>query len=139
MYSASSRGIFHDLSHYFVGREFRLPVEEEHHRLIRRILDNAWNFHGRVASREQVQISIGFPQHQHNVDLFKEWWDYGFRSWQKRAATDAELVFLCELGPPEYAITGADGHELSDRWEDSQALMRMAKEIWEGTKTIPAV
>lgn len=53
-----------DLSHYLVGREFAWPVDDTNHALIHRILDNAWGIHGRIASREQVQISLGFPQHQ---------------------------------------------------------------------------
>jgi hypothetical protein len=53
-----------DLSHYLVGREFAWPVDETNHGMIHRILDNSWGLHGRVASREQVQISLGFPQHR---------------------------------------------------------------------------
>lgn len=40
------------------------------------------------------------------------------------------FTFLCELGPREYAMTGADGYELSDRWDEAQLLMRMVRELW---------
>ena len=47
-----------DVSHYLVGREFAWPVDEVNHALIHRILDNSWGIHGRIASREQVQVSL---------------------------------------------------------------------------------
>lgn len=119
-----------DISHYLVGREFAWPVDEENHRMMHRVLDNAWGIHGRIASREQVQISLGFPQHQDWVDLFMGWWEYAIRSWRKRAGPDAVLTFLCELGPPPYAITGPDGAELSDRWQDALALKAMIEGLW---------
>jgi hypothetical protein len=119
-----------DLSHYLVGREFAWPVDEHNHALIHRILDNAWGLHGRVASREQVQVELGFPQHQGWVQLFMGWWEYGIRSWRRRAGPDATLTFLCELGPAPYAITGADGCDLSDRWADAQTMMRMIRSLW---------
>jgi hypothetical protein len=119
-----------DISHYVVGREFAWPISEENHALMHRVLDHAWGFHGRVASREQVQIQISFPHQKEWVDLFMGWWEYGFRSWRQRAAQDATLTFLCELGPKEYAMTGADGYELSDRWEEAQMMMRMIRALW---------
>jgi hypothetical protein len=119
-----------DLSHYLVGREFAWPVEDVNHALIHRILDNSWGIHGRIASREQAQISLGFPQHQGWVTLFMEWWEYAIRSWKQRAAADATLTFLCELGPPPYAITGPDGKELSDRWKDAVVMKDMIRRLW---------
>jgi hypothetical protein len=119
-----------DLSHYVVGREFAWPISDENHALMHRILDHAWGFHGRVASREQVQIQISFPHHQDWVDLFMGWWEYGIRSWRARAPADATLTFLCELGPKEYAITGPDGYELSDRWEEAKTMMAMVRALW---------
>jgi hypothetical protein len=119
-----------DLSHYLVGREFAWPVSDENHALMHRILDASWGFHGRVASREQVQVPITFAHHRDWVDLFMGWWEYGFRSWRRRAGPDATLTFLCELGPTPYAITGRDGYDLSDRWEESKQMMAMARALW---------
>lgn len=119
-----------DLSHYLVGREFAWPVSGENHALIHRILDSSWGFHGRVASREQVQIQTSFAHHQSWVELFMGWWEYGFRSWRRRAGPAATLTFLCELGPTPYAITGADGYELSDRWQEALALKDAVRALW---------
>jgi len=119
-----------DLSHYLVGREFDHPVTEENHALMRRVMDNCWGYHGRVASREQVQVQISFPHMKHWVDLFMGWWAYGFDNWRKRAPADGVLTFLCELGPPEYAITGADGYELSDRWKEANMMKDMIRKLW---------
>jgi len=63
--------------------------------------------------------------------LFMGWWEYGIRSWKKRAGPDATLTFLCELGPAPYAITGADGRELSDRWQDAIFMKDMIRGLWE--------
>ena len=41
------------------------------------------------------------------------------------------FTFLCELGPPEYAMTGADGYELSDRWEESLVMKKQVRALWE--------
>jgi hypothetical protein len=119
-----------DLSHYVVGRELAWPITAESEEWIRRILHRAGSFQGRVASRQQIQLPLGFPQHQKWLGLFLRWWEAGFREWRKRSGPDAALNFLCELGPPEYAMTGADGYELSDRWQEALALRDHARAIW---------
>ena len=58
-----------DLSHFVVDRELRAPVPERDEEYIQSVLNRSDCFQGRIASREQVQIQIGFPQHQHWVDL----------------------------------------------------------------------
>lgn len=119
-----------DLSHYIVDREFWFPIREGDQALIRRILERADSFQGRIAGREQVQLQIDFPQHQKWVDQFKAWWAEGFRSWKARHGADDTMIFLTELGPPEYAITGPDGFELSDRWEEALKIKGWVEEIW---------
>ena len=120
-----------DLSHFLVDREFRYPVSEDDHKLMYRILDRCDSLQGRVASREQVQVQVTFPQHQKWFDVFAHWWEYGMHGWLKRAKPDDTMIFLCELGPPEYAITGEDGYELSDRWEDALIIRKRVQSIWD--------
>jgi hypothetical protein len=120
-----------DVSHFLVDREFAYPVSEDDHALMRRVLDRCDSFQGRVASREQVQVQISFPQHQKWFDLFAGWWEYGMRQWLKRAKPDDTLIFLCELGPKEYAISGPDGEELSDRWEEALIIRKRVQGIWD--------
>lgn len=119
-----------DLSHYVVGREFWFPLSGEDQALMHRIIDNCWGFHGRVASREQIQLQLNFPQHKQWVDLFMGWWEHGFRQWKAKAGADETLTFLCELGPAEYAMTGADGYELSDRWLEAVQMKEMVGALW---------
>jgi hypothetical protein len=119
-----------DLSHFVVDRELRAPVPERDQAYIESILDRSDCFQGRIATREQVQVPIDFPQHQQWVDIFKGWWKYGMRQWRERNADDATLVFLCELGPPPYAITDRDQKELSDRWQESLQIRDWVLEIW---------
>lgn len=118
-----------DLSHFLVGREFAWPVSEENHGYIHRILDNAMAFHGRVATREQVQIEISFPHHRPWVDLFLNWWDYGFRSLRRRVGRDVDIAFTCELGPKPYAITGRDGDDTTDRWAEALMLRGWVEDL----------
>ncbi|MBA4865813.1 sugar phosphate isomerase/epimerase [Streptomyces sp. PSKA54] len=119
-----------DLSHYVVGNE--LP-DKSHARvdgMIGRLLSLGASLQGRVATREQVQVPLEFGQHAAQVERFRGWWLEAMRSWRTRAADAADLVFLCELGTTPYAITGADGEELSDRWHEALLLKAWAEELF---------
>lgn len=119
-----------DLSHFVVEREFSLPLSERDSGFITRILERSDCFQGRVSNKEQVQIQIDFPQHQEWVSIFRSWWKQGMRAWRARNPQDATLRFLCELGPPSYAITDANGNELSDRWQEALKIKSWAEQIW---------
>ncbi len=119
-----------DLSHFVVDREMREPIGERDQAWIDRILDQSDCFQGRVANREQVQIQIDFPQHQQWVGIFRDWWKNGIRRWRARNDDDATLIFLCELGPPPYAITDGERRELSDRWEEALTIRRWVRDTW---------
>jgi hypothetical protein len=87
----------------------RIPaysVSEKNHTLIDRILESSWTFHGRVESREQVQIELSFPAHRMWVELFERWWSAGFESRRRRSAVDTTLAFTWELGPKPLRSSG---------------------------------
>ena len=71
-----------------------------------------------------------FPQHQKWVELFKGWWREGLADWRVRNPS-GDCIFVCELGPPEYAMTGPDGREMSNRWEEAQVIKGWVREIWD--------
>lgn len=123
-----------DLSHYVVDREMPCPPTPALHQLITKILNRSDSFQGRVAARGQIQLALEFPQNAKWVAMFRGWWKQGFEAWRRRHVDhQASAVFLCELGPPDYAITGADGRELSDRWTEALTLARWARELWSET------
>jgi hypothetical protein len=119
-----------DLSHYVIDREMRLPLSARDHEYMQRILDRSDCFQGRIANREQIQVQIDFPQHQAWVEQFKTWWRDGIGMWRERNEENATLAFLCELGPPPYAMTDASQQELSDRWQEALQIRAWVEEIW---------
>lgn len=120
-----------DLSHYVVDREMPCPPPPCLQELITKVLDRSDSFQGRIAARGQIQVALDFPQNAKWVSLFRDWWRQGFASWLARhEGENSSMVFLCELGPPDYAITDSQGRELSDRWAEAAQLGRWAREIW---------
>lgn len=115
-----------DLSHYVVGRELPEPATAEDDEQIHTILRHSWGFHGRVAYGEQV------PLHRPWLERFLGWWRYGIEDWLARPNTPASLSFTCELGPPPYAMTGADGSDITERWAEALMLKELMRKVWKG-------
>jgi hypothetical protein len=119
-----------DLSHYVVDREMPCPPTQGLSRLVSKVLQRSDSFQGRVAARGQIQLPLHFPQSQKWVALFKAWWREGFVSWRARHSASETLVFLCELGPPDYALTDEEGREMSDRWSEALQVADWARSLW---------
>ena len=109
-----------DLSHFVVDRELRSPIPERDQGYITSVLNRSDCFQGRIASREQIQIQINFPQHQEWVEMFKGWWTEGMRAWRKRNSDDATLVFLCEF---KHLKRIQDGRTFQRRISASASMM----------------
>jgi len=127
-----------DLSHYVVDREMMQPISAEYQAYVGKILDRSDSFQGRVANRCQVQLPLHFPQHKIWIDTFLDWWTRGFASWRRRSARNEDCIFLCELGPRDYAITDADGVELSDRWQEALLMKQWAARCWNAAAGVAA-
>jgi hypothetical protein len=119
-----------DLSHFVVDRELQIPLNETDEGYFSTILERSDSFQGRVSSNQQIQIAIDFPQHREWVAQYRQWWQQGMSGWHARQPHDATLNFLVELGPPAYAITGADQLELSDRWQEGLQIREWVEAIW---------
>ena len=119
-----------DLSHFVVDRELQIPLNETDDAYFSTILERSDSFQGRISNNQQIQIAIDFPQHQEWVAQYRQWWHQGISEWHARQTHDATLNFLVELGPPAYAITGADQLELSDRWQESLQIREWVQAIW---------
>lgn len=103
-----------DLSHLVVAHSIKLPVAPEAAVMLDRILARSAALHLRIGTSEQVQVPVGWPQHAA--------WRAAFAGWWRRALDAGALLALVELGPPPFALTDADGAEVSDRWTDALAL-----------------
>ena len=124
-----------DASHYVVAGEITdpdraAPFEAALAGIIRR----SASVHARVSNGEQVQVDIGDGSGA-LVGAYRRWWTSAYRHWLAEAAPGEFFPFVCELGPPPYAITapaGASlpaGAELSDRWTQALVLKRIAEAI----------
>ena len=119
-----------DLSHFVVDRELQIPLNETDESYFSTILERSDSFQGRISNNQQIQIAIDFPQHREWIAQYRQWWQPGIARWHARQDHDATLNFLVELGPPAYAITGADQRELSDRWQEGLQIREWVEAIW---------
>ncbi len=125
-----------DLSHFVVDRELQIPLNETDEGYFSTILERSDSFQGRISNNQQIQIALDFPQHQTWVAQYRQWWQQGMSGWRARQNHDATLNFLVELGPPAYAITGADQRELSDRWQEGLQIRNWVEAIWSGLDSV---
>jgi hypothetical protein len=90
-----------DLSHYIVGREFAWPISDENHRLMHRILDNSWAFHGGAGAAALGGLGpiIGCPLFMSMVIITGNVWGFATGEWKQAplAALRMNLVGVALL------------------------------------------
>jgi sugar phosphate isomerase/epimerase len=118
-----------DFSHYVVAGEIGGEWPAEIWEAFEYLAERCCNWHGRIGFGEQVQNDIGDGTGQ-MAQQFKKLWTIGFRAWLKEARPGDVLPFCSELGPPGYSITDLAGREISDRWQQSLVIKRLAEEAW---------
>ncbi|WP_419956524.1 sugar phosphate isomerase/epimerase family protein [Neobacillus niacini] len=126
-----------DFSHYVVTGEMR-TVFDEAEELLQKLLPRTKSIHARVSNGEQVQVDIpvggdgaaDFEFEHPMMKHFLRWWLEGMRSWRQTAKVNELFPFVCELGPPPYAIA-VHGQEISNRWKQSLLFAKIARSLWE--------
>jgi hypothetical protein len=118
-----------DLSHFFVVGEFYGWESERLPERLGPVLERVSSIHGRISNGEAVQVDVGdgtgrLPQ------VYIDLWARGMRAWLQGARPGDVLPFASELGPPAYAIVDPSGREISDRWEQSLVMKRLAEQAW---------
>jgi hypothetical protein len=124
-----------DLSHFVCANELPDAPDAAVDELITAVLDRSGSLQGRIATRCQVQIPLGFPMGAVAEPRFRGWWEQGMRAVLGRIAAgtgprDDTVLFVTELGTTPYAITDADGRELSDRWAEALELRTRARQAF---------
>jgi len=118
-----------DLSHLVVCGEFYGWEDERAVDRLMPVLERTSHMHGRISNGEAVQVDVGDGSNA-TAQFFVRLWTTAMTHWLEGAAPGDVLPFASELGPPRYAITTPDGKEISDRWEQSLVMKRLAEQAW---------
>ena len=118
-----------DLSHLVVCGEFYGWEDERAVDRLMPVLERTSHMHGRISNGEAVQVDVGDGSNA-TAQFFVRLWATAMTHWLAGAGPGDVLPFASELGPPRYAITTPDGKEISDRWEQSLVMKRLAEQAW---------
>ena len=119
-----------DFSHYLVAGEMGGPLGPEAEGALGVLMERAIMLDGRVSNGEQVQIDLLNPVYREHVDRQAALWKRVMSGWLRGAGRGDVFPFRVELGPPDYAIRGRDGSEISDRWEQQKAMRALVERLW---------
>lgn len=124
-----------DLSHYVLAGEI-CTIEEAtaYEDWFNPLLKRTSCIHGRISNGEQIQIDVGADTEIAMTERFMKWWTASMRYWLHEAGPGDILPFVCELGPPPYAMTCLSGgakQEISNRWTQSLMMKQLTERCWQ--------
>lgn len=120
-----------DVSHYLVAGETLGGNETEFYAALAPLLQATELIHGRISNGQQIQVSTAQAD---AVGLTKSIWQQAMGAWLSDAPQDAVLIFEPELGPPPYAYLDEDGVETFSRTDQTDELVRLAREAWDAAQ-----
>ena len=122
-----------DFSHWYTGLEMVYGGFEKKLDFIQPVIERVRFLHGRVGNPGCMQVDIGegevqqYPYLQH----FSTLWTAVFTNFCRSASRGEYICFATELlGPDIFYARTFRGCEESDRWRQSQVLVRIARECF---------
>jgi len=119
-----------DFSHYLVAGEHTGALPAAAEAALTLLMERAAMLDGRVSNGEQVQVDLLNPVYREHLDRVAALWKRVLVGWLRGARRGDVFPFRVELGPPGYAILGADGREISDRWAQQKAIRDLVERLW---------
>ena len=119
-----------DFSHYLVAGEMGGALSPE----AEAALGCSWSgprcSTGASRTASRCRWTSSNPAYRAHVERQAALWKRVMVGWLHGAKRGDVFPFRVELGPPDYAILGADGREISDRWEQQKAMKALVERLW---------
>jgi hypothetical protein len=122
-----------DFSHWYTGTEMVYGGFENKMEFFRPVLGRIGFLHGRIGNPGCMQVDVGdgSAEGRPYVGHFRALWTESFLGYLHRRPLSDRFCFTPELlGPEFYYARVFCGGEESDRWEQSQVLVRIARECF---------
>ena len=122
-----------DFSHWYTGTEMVYGGFEGKMEFFKPVLGRIGFLHGRIGNPGCMQVDVGdgSPEGRPNVAHFRTLWTESFLGFLSRRPPSDRFCFTPELLGPEFHYARVfDGHEETDRWQQSLVLVRVAQECF---------
>ena len=121
-----------DLSHFVVGREFSWPITDLVQTQIEQILDRSTAFQGRNRfQRANSDSESASPTIANGTICLPSGGGMDSNHGASVPEKMIDSIFSVNWARKEYAMTGADGYELSDRWQEALMIKQRVRQIWD--------